>query len=167
MCSNSSLVGDWLWMKNCWYDLRTQPTAVRQSAHNEGPSQDNTNSILTDNQTKYKQHPVPTPDYPTQVCRWTWKHNVDCRLLGLLVSRPVKSPRCFQELLMGPVEMMDVNSSSSHRQCWIFLPVLGSCGHYMAASIQEAIKKFSPACICWNHYVQCSHKSSKWVLLCH
>lgn len=63
--------------------------------------------------------------------------------------------------------MMDVNSSSSHRQCRIFLQVLSSCGYYTTASIQEAKKEFSPACICWNHYVQCSHKSHKWVLLCH
>lgn len=159
------IMGDWLWKKNCWYDLRTQPTVVRQSAHNDGPSQDNTSSILADNLDPNTNN-IPMPDYATQAGRWTWKRNVD-RLPGLLVSTPVKCLCCFQKLLMGPVEMMAVNSSSSHRQRWMFLRVLSSCVYYTAASIQEAKKKFSPACICWNHYIQCSHKSYKWVLLCH
>lgn len=32
------ITGDWLWKKNCWYDLRTQATVVSQSAHNDGPA---------------------------------------------------------------------------------------------------------------------------------
>lgn len=63
------LMGDWLWKKNCWYDLRTQPTVVRQSAHNDGPSQDNTSSILTDNLDPNTNN-IPMPDYDTQVGRW-------------------------------------------------------------------------------------------------
>lgn len=160
------IMGDWLWKKNCWYDLRTQPAVVRQSAHNDGPSQDNTSFILTDNLDPNTNN-TPLPDYATQAGRWTRKCNVDRRLPGLLVSTLVKFLCCFQKLLMGPVEMMDENSSSSHRQCWIFLWVLSSCVYYTAASIQDAKKKFSPACICWNHYIRCSHKSYKWVLLCH
>lgn len=106
---------------------------------------------------------IETQIQTTSLCLmcYTWKHKADRRLPGLLVSRPGKFPYCFRKLLMGPVEMMDVNSSSSHRQCWIFLRALSSCVHYTAASIQEAKKTFSPACICWNHYVQCSHKSYK------
>ena len=62
------IMGDWLWKKNCWYDLRTQPTVVSQSAHNDGPSQDNTSSILTDNLDPNINN-IPTPDYATQVGR--------------------------------------------------------------------------------------------------
>lgn len=62
------IMGDWLWRKNCWYDLRTQPTAVRQSAHNEGPSQDNTSSMLTDNRDPNTNN-IPVPDCATQVGR--------------------------------------------------------------------------------------------------
>lgn len=105
------IMGDWLWKKNCWYDLRTQPTVVRQSAHNDGPSKDNTSSILADNLNPNTNN-IPMPDYTIQVGRWTWKGNVDSRLPPLLVSTPEKFLCCFPKLLMGPGEMMDVNSSS-------------------------------------------------------
>lgn len=73
---------DWLWKKNCWYDLRTQPTVVRQSAHNDGPSQDNTSSMLTDNLDPNTNN-SPMPGYTSQV--WRWNGNTT-QTAGYLVS---------------------------------------------------------------------------------